>query len=40
MKIPVLFRLAWMAQRSVVRKVFQIAPLAQTQAERSVGLRC
>jgi hypothetical protein len=31
---PVLLRLAWVAQPSVVRKVFQIAPLAQTQTER------
>jgi len=34
MKIPVLLRLTWVAQRSVARKAFQIAPLAQTQAER------
>jgi hypothetical protein len=31
MEIPVLLRLAWVAQRSVARKVFQIAPLAQTR---------
>jgi len=34
MKITVVLRLAWAAQRSLAREVFQIAPLAQTQTER------
>ncbi len=34
MKIPVLLRLAWAAQRSEAREVFRIAPLARTQTER------
>jgi hypothetical protein len=34
MKIPVLLLLAWTAQQSEAREVFQIAPLARTQTER------
>jgi hypothetical protein len=34
MKIPVLLLLAWTAQQSEAREVFQIAPLARTQIER------
>ena len=33
-KIPVLLLLAWTAQQSEAREVFQIAPLARTQTER------
>jgi hypothetical protein len=33
-KIPVLLLLAWTAQQSEAREVFQIAPLARTQSER------
>ena len=33
-KIPVLLRLAWAAQRSETREVCRIAPLARTQSER------
>jgi hypothetical protein len=34
MKIPMLLRLAWAAQRSEGREVFQIARRARTQSER------
>jgi hypothetical protein len=34
MKIPVLLLLAWVAQQSEAREVFQIAPLPRTQSER------
>jgi hypothetical protein len=39
MKIPMLLRLAWAAQRSEGREVFQIARRARTQSERRVGSR-
>jgi len=34
MKIPVLLLLAWTAQQSEARKLFQIAPLARAETER------
>jgi hypothetical protein len=37
MKIPMLLRLAWAAEWSVPREVFQIAPDTRTQSVSAIG---